>query len=780
MSGQEQEPTFGAKLRQLRVDAALTQDMLAERAGMSVNAIGALERGVRRSPYPSTVSNLAKALKLSAAHRDALMQSVVPRRPGGSREELPFARRVPREATPLVGRDDEIVDIGSTLRGDKVRLLTLTGPGGVGKSRLATRVALELESDIAGGVWFVQLAAVSDADLVPGAIAQVMGIQPGPPHELIPVLAEAMGDQPVLLVLDNVEQVATAAKVMSRLLQECGQLKLLVTSRIAMRIAAEYVHPVAPLALPSVAETRSLSHLERVPSVRLFVQRAQAARPGFTLTSENADAVAELCARLDGLPLAIELAAAWSRTLTPAALLEYMPQRLDVLSDGGPDRPLRQQTMRNAIDWSHDLLQPDSQFMFQALSVQAGSLPIEAAEAIARTMLPGRSRIQQLQSISRLVDHSLLWRDETSAGDLRVGMLETIREYAMEHLATADDGGRAAHAAHAEWFLNLATLARPQLEGVGRRAAYVQIQADMGNMRLALSWFLDQGDADRASRLANELARFWTNLGYLDEGRQWMERILAMEPAPVADVRFESHYWAAIIARLQNQNEASFIQIERALALARSTNHQLGIAMATLHLGELTGLTNIEASRELFRRSLAMFVDLHEPFREATAYRQLGEAAIREGSYTEAIALHRRALAVLTEIEHPWGMSISLRSLADCALATGDFTEARVLYRESIARWLELGERLPLSNCLQGLSRVELSSGHVREAILLMAARDRLDRDMGYFMVAGDVRTYLRELEVVADGLPFAAIWDEGRAMSLESVLEHVADVVGE
>ncbi len=757
--------TFGAQLRHLREASGFTQETLAERAGLSVNAIGALERGDRRHPYPRTVSALADALGLTADQRAALTASI-PRRMDRGTVEFDRQHTLPVLTTPLFGREEQIESAVAFLRRPDVRLLTMTGPGGVGKTRLAMRVATELQTSLADGAAFVSLVQVTDAGLVPTAMTQALSLRGGSDARPRDVLVQGLRDWEMLLVIDNFEQVQDAAPFVGELLAACPHLKVIVTSRLSLRLDAEQEFPVPPLALPNGEQHLSLEALAQVPAIELFVQRAQAVRPDFTLTKDNAGAVVALCARLDGLPLAIELAAARSRLLSPTSIVGYLEHSLRLLTGGGVDRPERLQTMRGAIEWSYNLLDSDEQVLLQHISVFVGGCTLEAIEAVA-----GVSDFSVIDGVEALVDHNLVLREETPAGEVRIRMLEVIREYGLERLLAGDDADtvRNLHAAH---YLAVATRSRKRIEGPGRRAAHQAIERDLDNLRAAISWLYTRGDAEGAHRLANELARFWIDLGHISDGRQWLERVIAMREEVTADVRSAALYWAAGFANLQGDRRRARELAEVGLDMARANADAFWAAMALTQLAGAVTPTDIELAEQVSTEALETFRALGDEINEGITLRQLGMIAHRRGDYDEAAEYHMEALAIWRRLNHPWGVPSALRDQAAEVLAQGNPTLAWALYRESMTHWRELGERVHMSDCLAGLARAALDMGEPAMAATLLGAQDALDESMGY-VPPQDAHARLTSDVIAAVGdAARTAAWEDARLRSLESVLD--------
>ncbi|MEA2523389.1 MAG: hypothetical protein QOF73_616, partial [Thermomicrobiales bacterium] len=713
---------------------------------------------------------------MSTALSDRIPPQAAPVRPRAAPER---PASLPQPLTSFVGRNREVVAVAALLRSPEIRLVTLTGPGGVGKTRLALQVAEKLAPEFSNGAAFVDLAAVRDPGLVLPAVAAVLGVREVPDRQLIDALVEALRGRSLLLVLDNLEQVATAGTDLADLVAGSPGLTILATSRVPLHVSVEQEYPVPALTTPAEASGPPAS-IGDSEAVALFVQRARALRADFALTEANAAAIAEICRRLDGLPLAIELAAARVKILSPAALLARLGHRLDLLTGGTRDAPARLRTMRDAIAWSHDLLEPEEQTLFRRLAVFAGGFGLDAAEAVVAAS--GGLSIDVFEGLASLVEKSLLRPVDGTGDEPRFGMLETVREYALERLAACGED-EAIRAAHAAFFFRLVAAARPGIEGPERLPTIERIDREQDNVRAALTWTLDRGNAETAQGLTAEMARFWVVLGAIGEGRAWLDRAVALDALASPATRAMALYWAADFAVFQDALDRAHALAEEALGLARASGDRLGEALALRQLGVTHQCRGeFDAAWPLMEAARDGVAGLGERVWHGVLLRDLGILATQRGDHDRGRAYHHEALALWRRLDHPWGVPAALRDLADEALTRGDVTAAAAHYRESLERWGHLREKIHLGGCLFGAARVAVMTDQPEQAARLLGATEAFHESLGLILPPTLRAELTRAAAGARDALGEGALgeaWQAGRALSLaDAVAEAIRATV--
>jgi non-specific serine/threonine protein kinase len=715
--------------------------------GVTGNTVARWERGELGVRDPAGLRRALRRLAREAPGGHELSGATpagaaAPPRAGGPSSPPPSAIAgtaplaiLPAPPTSFVGRERELAALGARLRDPGVRLLTLTGPGGVGKTRLALEAARGLldagGAPFAHGVAFVDLAPTADPSLVPTAVAQVLGVQEGGGRPLGEALALALRDRRLLLVLDNFEHLLAAGPVVAGWLAASPGVTALVTSRARLRLAGEHVLPVPPLRLPGPESAGGAAGTPApAEAVALFVERATAARPDFALTGDEAPAVAELCRRLEGLPLAIELAAARVALLPPRALLARLGQRLQVLTGGPRDAPARQRTLRATLDWSYALLGPDERALLARLAVFAGGCTLDAAAAVwgapggagedVRTReAPGG--LDVLDVLDRLVEHHLVLASEQSDGEPRFRLLETVREYAAERLDGGDGGGAAeVRRRHAGYFLDVAERGAAELRGPHQAAWAARLEREEDNLRAALGGALGRGEAALALRLATALACFWERRARLTEGQRWLEAALAQGAGAPAALRARATFWAGYLAWFRDDLRAAGPRLEAAVAALRGQGDPGWLGFALSHLGELVlARGDPGRARALVEEAVALLRGAGDPWGRwalGVALTHLGDVAAEEGDAAAATAHYDESAALLRQAGDRATLALPLAWSAQLAAAGGEHAAARRRYEEALATARAAGHRGFAVLALRGLGALALQEGAPVEA----------------------------------------------------------------
>jgi predicted ATPase/transcriptional regulator with XRE-family HTH domain len=776
---------FGTALRHYRVRAGLSQEGLAERAGLSVRGISDLERGARTFPRLETVRMLADALDLNERDRAALLAAArpeletdappVPAPPHQEKRINP--RPLPIPPTRLVGRDDEIRRVVELFRGGETRLITLTGQGGIGKTRLGLAIARGFHRELGGRVAFLELAGVRDPALVPGAIATQLDVPVEAGASAAQVIAQAIGPEPMLLVTDNWEHVIDAAPVLSVLLAHCEGLWVLATSRERLRLRGEWELHLDPLPVPE-SDALDVETIGEVPAVRLFVQRASEALDGFALDAVNAPTVVEICRRLDGIPLAIELAAARMRLFTPEQLLNRLEGRFQLLTEGPRDLPERLQTMRSAISWSVDLLDADERRLFERLSIFDGGFTIPAVVGVLSQIEPEVEREAIEERLVSLVEKSLIRPVDGSGDEPRFLMYETIRDFAAELFGTHDDPPKLADA-HACHFLAVAEAAEPGLMSADPLPTFELLEADIGNLRSAMGYFRDRGDAEEALRIASAMAWFWTEPRFLAEGQRWLGSLLAHPATSEAPrtLRVRALIAAGDLAIWQGELDEATALHEEALDLLRDLDDERQLAAV------LRSLANVALERNEFDRADRLLSESRELARSsgnawevAASANLLGLSKAMQGAPDWAIERHREAVEIWRELGDTGHVFDALAGLGWAHLLAEQYAESAGVYLEALPLAVESDDVLQIEWCIRAAAAIAAARGtELERAIRLFSVSEAMREATGIDLRVSIGETLDQLMESARHRLGrerFARGWQAGQRMTREQALD--------
>jgi predicted ATPase len=692
-------------------------------------------------------------------------------------QSLETPSNLPALASSFVGRERELEALQELFRKEEVRLVTLIGPGGTGKSRLAIQAAERLLGDFPGGVFLVNLAPVEDASLVAATVAQTLGIKERGDEPVLADIKRHLERREMLLLLDNFEHVLAAASLGTELLSASAKLKVLVTTRTALRLAGEHEFQVPPLEVPQGSV--DLATALQSDAVALFVQRAKAVRPDFELTSADVASVVEICSRLDGLPLALELAAARTKVLTPAALLGRLDRHLQLLTGGGADRPERQQTLRATIDWSYSLLDDEEQRLFRRFSTFMGGCTLEAAEAVLDA--EGDGSLDVFDGVASLVDKSLLAQAPGTAVENRLRMLRTVRDFAFEELLENGEAD-AIRLRHARYFCGLAEAAESELDGAHENDWLLRLDAEYANMRAALAWSVESDALNRAERsllalrMAGALGRFWYRRSRLIEGSRWLEEAIAGDPGGFPAERAKALRMLGVLFEERLQTTRAVELFNESLAIYRELGDDKRIAGTLNSLGvAVSALGEFEQGRAFLEESLAIKEASGDSEGVATSLGNLAVLAMEQRELERSEDLFNRSIDLSERIDDRWGVTIGKGNLAVVTLEQGDPARAWRLVSEAVAGFSELGDLDGIADCLETFAAIAVAEARPELAGRLAGAAESLRVEIdspkrpadkawldGYLSQGGDQ---------LAPG-EFDAALAAGRALSPEAATE--------
>jgi predicted ATPase/DNA-binding CsgD family transcriptional regulator len=683
------------------------------------------------------------------------------------------SHNLPLHLTPFVGRHKERAQLAGLLADPVRRLLTLVGPGGIGKTRLGLQIAADSLPLHPDGVWLVQLADLSDPVMVPQSVASELRVIEQPGRPLLETLSSRLQPMHLLLVLDNCEHLLNAcAQLAHSLLSACPGLRILATSREPLHVPGEVRWPVPPLSLPDARNLPSIEDLVGYEAVRLFVDRAEAAVPSFTVTSQNAPAIAQICHRLDGLPLAIELAAARLQVLSVAQIAARLDDRFRLLVANGLTQHARQQTLQATLDWSHDLLAEQEQVLLRRLSVFAGDFGLEAVETVCSG--GELDQVGILDLLAGLVDKSLVMVERKGGQARRYRLLETVRHYALGKLRASGEEAQLREA-HLVWCLELAEQAEPYLWGAAEAVSLARLDLDGDNLRAALQWSLENGRIEENLRLATKLAWYWYVRAHLHEGRHWLEQALAASGALSASFRASALSFAGALAVQQGDQAGATALLKQAIALYSEPGCIIPAGWSMVNLGLLALYANdYSRAEKLLDQSMALFTELGDQAGIATVLLYQGIAAYYQDDHPAAELLLQQSLPSLRELGDTVGVARAIHGLGVSARHEGNLPGANALFREALQVAREKGARLEISDCLEGLAGVACARGRPDRAAYLFGSAEALREAIGAERTSWIRPDYVQDVaasRVQLEDKAFKSAWAAGRSAPLAEVI---------